>query len=87
MWDSEENMVVDPLRQWTDTVTMENVCFGVGDQAEHASCRGQPKIVASVDLELVFHLELDDQPWQLAGVCVTKRRVDSYYTAMTHVSK
>ena len=65
-WDSEEDMVVDSLHQWAAAVAEENVHFGVGDQAEHASCQSQSKVVANIDHELVFLLELDNQTWTLA---------------------
>ena len=51
--DTEEEMIVHPLDEWTDPARAHDVCSSVSNSAVHAHASSATEHCADVDVELV----------------------------------
>jgi len=55
--DAEEDMVVNPFRQWANPVRTDDISPCICKQTVGSSCQGEPETVAGVCCKTVFLLE------------------------------
>ncbi|KAH8993200.1 hypothetical protein EDB92DRAFT_1815677 [Lactarius akahatsu] len=65
--DPEKDVVVNPLCQWADAISVENICISICNHSIDTSSRCEAKIDAHVDSEAVICLEANDQARPLGG--------------------
>ena len=62
----EENMIIDPLQNWANTICAHDVHPCVCEHAMCSPCQSEPEVVVDVSNTAVFFLEVDHQAWPLS---------------------